>query len=239
VAQDGLRDEIVARVRLEDEVRQELKRQKSEPPAPARGRFEKFLDSKVGALVATAILSGLLVPAFQCSQERAKWRQQNRYDALQRQLVSIRECLKQFVEVQKVTGELYTLGLSLVDGSTPRSEAARQRLESLGTRRIEQNSAFAASLFFLPGAAQASLRKEWNRMIGSVQGLDGAVADLLKAPPDGTAIDRNEAALTLGDRLDEVNLAYDELVGLLQQRLQEVENASLEYQPQRPSRNGS
>lgn len=225
---EEIKSEIVARLRLEDEVRQELKRQKAEPPPPA-GRFSRFTDSKVGALVATAILSGLLVPSFQCSQERFRWREKNQYDTLQRQLGSIRESLDQFVEVQVVNAKVYHLGRSLLERSRPIDDATRTEFRSFQEERIKQNAAFAATIFYFPADFQTSIREAWNAMLAPVQDLDGQVASVL-ARPARAPTDLNETALALDDSLNAVNTAYDGLVFALQQQLREVEHASSEFQ---------
>jgi len=228
---DEIKREIVSRLQLEAEVRKQLKLEESEGSQP-KSWLRSSIESKLGLLVAGAVLSGVLVPTFQFTQERIKWRQQNQYDALQRQLGGIRESLKQFVEVQAVSASLYNLGTSLLDhGATNADERAKKLVElrTLQEKRIQQNAAFASSIFYFPADFQEKIRAGWNRMIVPIQKLDGTVAILLEQGSKEQATIR-DAPLELDSRLAEVNGAYDDLVSMLQDRLREVENASSRFQ---------
>ena len=228
---DEIKREIVSRLQLEAEVRKQLKLEESEG-APPKSWLRSSMESKLGLLVVGAVLSGVLVPTFQCTQERIKWRQQNQYDALQRQLGSIRDSLKQFVEVQAVSASLYNLGMSLLEGrATSADERAKKReeLRTLQQQRIQQNAAFASSIFYFPADFQERIRAGWNRMIVPIQKLDGTVATLLEQGGKEQATIR-DAPLELDSRLAEVNGAYDDLVSMLQDRLRKVENASSRFQ---------
>jgi len=106
---------------------------------------------------------------------------------------------------------------------------AVEELRTLQEKRIQQNAAFASSIFYFPADFQEKIRAGWNRMIVPIQKLDGTVAILLEQGPKEQATIRG-APLELDSRLAEVNGAYDDLVSMLQDRLGEVENASSRFQ---------
>ncbi len=91
---EQIRDEVLARLEIEREVREQLARQQSEPSVPSGTGIRAWLDSKFGLLLIGAVISGMLVPTFQFTQEEIRWHRQNRYNNLARQLGSMRESLK-------------------------------------------------------------------------------------------------------------------------------------------------
>ena len=89
---EEIRDEIVTKLAIEREVREQLAKQQAEQNAPPRKSRWAWLESKLGLLVIGAIFSGVLVPVFQYTQERVKWHQQNRYNA--RSCCRLRTCAR-------------------------------------------------------------------------------------------------------------------------------------------------
>ncbi len=73
---------ILERLRVEAEIRSQLG-----PPARKYG----WLQSPLSLLVAGFLLTGLLVPLLQFSQETLKWKRQNRYDNTKYQLSMMRD----------------------------------------------------------------------------------------------------------------------------------------------------
>jgi hypothetical protein len=71
---DEEKEAIAARIRTEERIRSEL-----QPPPPTHSKYA-WLDSKLFLLVAGFILTGILVPLLQFSQETIKWRRANRYE---------------------------------------------------------------------------------------------------------------------------------------------------------------
>jgi hypothetical protein len=240
---EQIRNEVLARLEIEREVREQLARQQREPSAPTATGVPAWLDSKLGLLLIGAVISGVLVPTFQFTQEEIRWHRQNRYNNLERQLGSMRESLKQFIAVQALSAELYDLGLAVLD--TPSATADRLQLEqwrkdfrALQARRVQQNAAFAATVFYFPSAAQQPIRTAWNDLMRPSQQLQAGVGGLLgeREPMTGAkktadkAIDANEVAVRLDGSLAEVNQAYERVLSMLRQQLIEVEHESSKFQ---------
>ncbi len=240
---DELKNEILLKLQIEREVREELARQQSDQTTQAKKTRWAWLESKFGLLLIGAIISGVLVPTFQFTQEEIKWHRQNRYDSLERQLGSIRESLKQFIAVQALSAELYDLGLEILE--TPSAEVERPQLEqwrkdfrALRARRVQQNAAFAASVFYFPTGSQQSIRRAWNDLMRPSQQLQTLVGGLLeenktgagKKVTAGMPAEPNEVAVHLDTSLAEVNQAYERVLSILRQQLTEVERESSKFQ---------
>jgi hypothetical protein len=232
---DEIRNEILAKLTIEREVREQLARQQADEAKPTKKSRWAWLESKLGLLVIGAIVSGVLVPVFQYTQERVKWHQQNRYNSLVLQLTNMRESLKQFIAVQALSAELYELGLDVLQArggaiTETQVEQWRKDLRALQQRRIAQNAAFAASVFYFPPAAQPPIRKEWQELIGQSEEMQGLIYGAMQSGPKATeAADANELATQLGERLNKVNHTYERLLTMLRQQLLEVENESSEF----------
>jgi len=239
---EEIKNQILAKLEIEREVREQLERQQSNQRNSPKKSPWMWLDSNLGLLLIGAVISGLLVPTFQFTQEEIKWHRQNRYNSLERQLGSLRESLKQFIAVQALSAELYDLGLSILDTSS--SGVARSRLEqwrkdfhALQARRIQQNAAFAATMFYFPTGSQQSIRTAWNDLMRPSQRLQKLVGDLLEENKTGAgnkviarkSAEPNEVALRLDTSLAEVNQAYDRLLSMLRQQLLEVEYESSKF----------
>jgi hypothetical protein len=241
---EAIKAEIVAKLEIEREVREQLARQQAEQSAPAPPKASRWgwLESKVGLLLVGAIISGVLVPTFQYNQEKLKWHRQNRYENLERQLGSMRESLKQFIAVQALSAQLYDLGLAIRDdqrasAGPAQREQWRKEFRALQARRVEQNGAFAATVFYFPVPSQQPIRKAWNDLMRPAQKLQTLVGELLnggksdagtKAGADGTA--ERDVDLELDVSLAEVNQAYEQVLSLLRQQLMEVERESAKFQ---------
>ncbi len=238
---EEIKKDILARLQIEREVREQLARQQSES-APARKSSWAWLESRFGLLLIGAILSGVLVPTFQFTQEQIKWHRQNRYDSLERQLGSIRESLKQFIAVQALSAELYDLGLAVLDSSSAGADPVQREqwhrdFRALQARRVEQNAAFAATMFYFPARSQEPIRAAWNDLLRPSQQLQTLVGELLEKSQTGAGnkapavkgLDPKELTLQLDTSVTEVNQAYERLLMTLRQQLKEVERESSEF----------
>lgn len=240
---EEIKKEIVAKLQIEREVREQLERQQGDRNAPIKKSPWAWLESKFGLLVIGAIVSGILVPTFQYTQESIKWQRQNRYSSLEHQLGSMRESLKQFIAVQALSAELYDLGLAIMDA--PSTTAAQLQLEqwrkdfrALQAQRIQQNAAFAATVFYFPIGAQQPIRQAWNDLMRPSQQLQTVVGDLLtenqrlargKKLVGGKPAKSADVGGQLDVSLAEVNQAYEHLLSMLRQQLLEVEHESSEF----------
>ena len=228
---EEIRNEILTKLAIEREVREALAREQGAPPK--KGRWA-WVESKLGLLIIGAVVSGVLVPVFQYTQERVKWHQQNRYNALVLQLTNMRESLKQFIAVQALSAELYELGLDVLQApgalDAGQVEQRRTDLRALQQRRIAQNAAFAASVFYFPAGAQPPIREAWGTLIGHSEQMQGLIYEVLQQDAKArAAVDSNELATQLGEHLNKVNQAYEHLLSMLRQQLLEVENESSKF----------
>jgi hypothetical protein len=230
---EEVKNEILARLAIEREVREQLARQQAEPAPQKKSRWS-WVETKLGLLVIGAVVSGILVPVFQYTQERVKWRQQNNYNSLVLQLTNMRESLKQFIAVQVLSSELYALGLEVVQGPGPIETAKldqwRKDLRDLQKRRVAQSGAFAASVFYFPAGAQPKIRAAWGQLIGSAEQMHGVVAEVLdRGGAQLPAAARNASATSLDVQLTKVNQSYEMLLAMLRQELLAVERESSEF----------
>lgn len=230
---EEIRNEILTKLTIEREVREQLARQQAADAAPARTSRWAWVESKLGLLVIGAIVSGVLVPVFQYTQERVKWHEQNRYNSLVLQLTNMRESLKQFIAVQALSAELYELGIDVLQSrqanvTDEQIQQWRKDLRALQQRRIAQNAAFAAAVFYFPLAAQPPIREAWQDLILQCEELQGQIDGVLQKNPK-EEVNANELATDLGERLNKVNETYERLLSMLRQQLMEVENESSEF----------
>jgi len=232
--------EVAVRLEIERQVREQLRNLEDQGAAQKR-RHWAWLDSKLALLIIGAVISGVLVPRFQFTQEKINWQRQNRYNKIERQLGSIRDSLKQFIAVQGISAELYDLGLEILDTDSAglrqvRLEEWRKDFKALKARRVQQNAAFAATMFYFPAGSRDSIRKAWNNLLLPAQKLETLVGDLMNdttGSSDGKAhkkMSANETAVQLDVSLAEVNRAYEHVLTILRSQLQEVENESAKFQ---------
>jgi len=80
---EEIKNEILAKLEIEREVREQLRRQQSDQSVSTKKSPWAWLDSKFGLLLIGAVISGVFVPTFQFTQEGIKWHKQNRYDSLE------------------------------------------------------------------------------------------------------------------------------------------------------------
>lgn len=122
---DDLREQILLRLRVEQEVRDQLALQQEQAGPPAPPPPWSWLDSKLGLLLLGALITGVLVPSFQFTQESLSWTRQNRYDELKLQRAGIHESLRQFLAAHAQSSELNEIGLAALESADPGSVGAR------------------------------------------------------------------------------------------------------------------
>jgi hypothetical protein len=240
---EDIKNDILLRLNIERDVRETLRRQQNEESAPVKKSSYAWLDSKFGLLLVGAVISGILVPTFQFTQEEIKWQRQNRYNALDRQLGNIRDSLKQFIAVQALSAELYDLGLAVLDARSagvdgPQLEHWRKDFRALQSRRLQQNATFAATVFYFPTESQQPIRTAWNELISPSQQLQTLVGNLLeenraalgKKVALGKIGNPNEAAAQLDTSVTKVNQVYEQVLLMLRHQLIEVERETFKFQ---------
>src|SRR5262245_53497303 len=112
---DEEKQQIIERLRLEQQLRTELQTSDEEEKTPSRF---KWLESKFGILIVGAIVSGILVPVFQYTQETIKWKRQNRYENVKYNLGMMREGMKEFVFVHEFVAEAYERARPFIENPT-------------------------------------------------------------------------------------------------------------------------
>ncbi len=233
--QEQLKQEILQQLRLERQVREELERRTEGPPE--KKRFA-WLESKVGLLVIGAVVSGVLVPAFQFTQETIKWMRENRYNALTRQIDDMRNSLKQLIAAHALLAATYNLGLAVPDElmqkDAARAQEARGHIRDLRLQRIQQNGTFASTILFFPRSAQADIRKAWNDYLGAADRLQYTVDNSVRIGmgPGGRARDEalNDVLRQLDTQVPECNRRYESVLALLQASIEEVQRESASFQ---------
>ncbi len=237
---EQIRKEILVRIEIEQQVREQLRDIKDQGVPPKKSHWA-WLDSKMALLVIGAVISGVLVPTFQFTQQKFNWHRQNRYDSLDRQLGNMRESLKQFIAVQGLSAELFDLGLEIIDIDSAVLLQARlnewhKMFRSIRARRVQQNAAFAATVFYFPTRSRETIREAWNNLLLPAQKLDTLVDDLLSISAQGSdgkipqKLTSNETAVQLDVNFSEANQAYKLVLAMLRQQLQEVEHESTKFQ---------
>ena len=141
---------IVERVRFEEEVRQAL----APPPAkPARRSVWDFLNSAIGILLLTSLISSGLVPYFQHKQQEAEWKRQLLADEIKYRLTMMRDCLKEFTLSATYTSQAFEL-FKVVQNRGPLTNADyaryREQLRTLQTNRFPQNARMLSLTVFYP-----------------------------------------------------------------------------------------
>ena len=68
--------EVAVRLEIERQVREQLRNSENRGAAQNKSRWA-WLDSKLALLIIGAVISGVLVPRFQFTQEKIDWQRQN------------------------------------------------------------------------------------------------------------------------------------------------------------------
>ncbi len=236
---EQIKKEISVRLEIEREVRKQLQNIENRNTEPVKSRWQ-WLESKLMLLVIGALLSGILVPTFQFTQEKIKWHRQNRYDSLERQLTSMRGSLKQFIAVHGLSAELYNLGSGALKSQSAapnqvQFEDWQKEFNLLRKRRIGKNATFAATVFFFPKGSREQIRKAWNALLLSVQKLEALVEKILNNDSknfievNGQQLTMNKIPIQLDVSLSEMNKTYNHVLKILRQQFQEVENESSKF----------
>src|SRR6185295_1522004 len=99
---DEEKNKIIERVQFEAQIRKDIQAASRDDDKPTKARW---LDSKMALLLIGSVLSGVLVPLFQYTQETIKWKRQNRYENVKYRLGMMRDGMKEFVFVHAFNAE--------------------------------------------------------------------------------------------------------------------------------------
>jgi len=233
------KNQIIERLRLESELRKELQ---SEQAPQKRSRFA-WLESKIGILFVGALVSGILVPIFQYTQETIKWKRQNRYENVKYRVGVMRDALKEFVFVHEFIAEAYEQARPLVENPIVTQKDIddynRQQFE-LQTKRFQQNAKFASLVIYFPETKRGNLRQTYNDYLAEVQVFVGQLktaagirSELLKKQSGASSEQLRKQFQEIQTQLDsaitKLNQKYEEVLQLMKVQIGDSENESEEY----------
>jgi len=233
------KNRIIERLRLESDLRKELQ---SEQEPKKRSRFA-WVESKLGILIVGALVSGVLVPIFQYTQETIKWRRQNRYENVKYRVGIMRDGIKEFVFVHEFNAEAYELARPLLENpviSQKDVDDYNQQQFELQSKRFQQNAKFASLLIYFPETKRGNLRQTYNDYLASVQVFMGQIktaagirSELLKKPSESAAEQLRKQFQEIQTQLDgaisKLNQQYEEVLQLMKVLIGESENESENY----------
>ncbi|MEQ1558164.1 MAG: hypothetical protein ABL933_04405 [Methyloglobulus sp.] len=163
------RAKIVERIRAENEIRKEL----AESEDGKKNRCS-WLESKFSLLIIGAILTGVLIPTFQATQETIKWSRQNRYDNLKYRLDSARVAMKELTITHAFVAEAFErvkiVGLDDSGNSSAIKQYMTQTVE-MDNRRFRQNALFVGALGLIDEKDRDVIQDSFNEYLSSVQQL--------------------------------------------------------------------
>jgi hypothetical protein len=213
--------EIAERVRFEHEVRKSLPTDPESKPTP-------WWEGKLFLLVAGAVITGFLVPLFQCTQSTLTWKRQNRYDAVQSRLSSMRDCSREVGKVPSLLAQAYEEARPLIEGAAISKEeydAFKKRFIAIQASRFEQNAKISSLLGSFEGSS--GIEDDFHRYIalgsGRMRLLEKAVADRMsRAEVEESKAKIDETTIVSAD-------LYDSIALRMKNAITEVENEISEY----------
>jgi hypothetical protein len=216
------KDKIIERIQFETEVRKEVQSAGTEEKKPAK---HAWLESKLILLLVGSLLSGILVPLFQYTQETIKWKRQNRYENVKFRLGMMRDGMKEFVYVHAFNAEAYERIRPFVDN--PNVE--RKDFDSYNTqhiemqnRRFQQNAKFAAFLIYFPEQERGNLRESYNDYLTSVQTYMGQLERVVQIRYALTQSPAKERQAELTTEYGELTQKIDSSLGVINQKYDTV-----------------
>lgn len=218
---DDDRERIVDRLRLESEVRKQLE---SEAVGIKKDRWA-WMESKLGLLLIGAVLTGILIPLFQATQETIRWTRQNRYDNLKYRLESTRSAMRELTLTHTFVAEAYERTKAVVGKSSTTKEKQanyESQVLEMQNRRFQQNAKFIGTLALLDETAREPIRLAFNDYLSSVQ----QYMQVLEAPRSVTGDRREEALVSLAK---DVDANYEQTLEMLKNYLRELEVQSEKY----------
>lgn len=229
---DDDRERIIERIRVESEVRKQL----ANDEAATKPSRWAWVESKLGLLIIGVVLTGVLIPLFQATQETIRWSRQNRYDNLKYRVESARSATKELTVTHAFVAEAFERA-RVVSGESPIREEARQNYKGqvleMQNRRFQQNAKFVGTLELLDETTRESITKAFNVYLSSVQQFM-QVLEIIAQPnatvngaPDDQSGRKREVALTsLAKDVDE---NYERILAMLKMYLHGLEVQSEKY----------
>ncbi len=216
------KNRIVERVQFETQVRKEVQSAGKDEQKPAK---YAWLETKLGLLLIGSLLSGILVPLFQYTQETIKWKRQNRYENVKYRLGMMREGMKEFVYVHAFNAEAYERIRPFVDNPNVEKKDfdnySSQHIE-MQNRRFQQNAKFAAYLIYFPEKDRGGLRETYNDYLTSVQTYMGQLERMVQLRYELSQSPKSEALAELQKEFGELTQKVDGSLGVINQKYDSV-----------------
>jgi hypothetical protein len=216
------KNRIIERVQFETQIRKDVQAASASDEKPARSRW---LDSKVGLLLIGSLLSGVLVPLFQYTQETIKWRRQNRYENVKYRLGMMRDGMKEFVFVHAFNAEAYERIRPFAENKVVDKKEFdsyySQHIE-MQNRRFQQNAKFAAFLIYFPEKDRGNLRETYNDYLTTVQTYMGQLERLVQVRYNLTSSPKPDEKEQLLSEFQDLTAKIDSSLEVLNQKYEEV-----------------
>lgn len=223
------KDRITERVRFENELRATL----APPRKETKSGLWGVLNSSLGILLATSLMTSFLVPQFQRKQHDLDWQRQIRAENMKFRLGMMRECLTEFTLADSLTAEAYErsrpLAVSPVISPALYGEFT-SRFTDIQNRRFEKNARVSALLVHFPN------RKDIANAIGEheirsseyMRALERFVRDRYQSgAPGGLAPDKLAEEENATRDVTTINATYD---AAIQKMTEEIHSEEARYE---------
>jgi hypothetical protein len=225
------RTKIVERLRAENEIRKEL----SESEGVNKSRWS-WIESKLGLLIIGAVLTGVLIPTFQATQETFKWYRQNKYDNLKYRLDSARLAMKELTITHAFVAEAFerTKTVSVDDSKNGDSmKKYKAQTTEMNNRRFRQNAAFVGALGLIEEKDRDVVQELFNQYLSSVQQLlfvCESIAEIRMRYQSGSkAGDEGKLQKAQESLSKDTDMRYEQTLGMLKNYLHRLEVQSEKY----------
>lgn len=228
---DEDRAKIVERIKAENEIRKEL----AESEGGKKNRCS-WLESKFSLLIIGAILTGVLIPTFQATQETIKWSRQNRYDNLKYRLDSARSAMKELTITHAFVAEAFERVKTVSADDSGNSDAIKKykaQTVEMHNRRFRQNATFVGALGLIEEKDRDVIQDSFNEYLSSVQQLLSvceAIAETRMRYRTGRNADDEAKLQKAQDSLSkDADKRYEQTLGMLKNYLHRLEVQSEKY----------
>lgn len=222
---------ITNRIRTEIQIRKKL----DEEEFPNKGIMQ-LLQSKIGLLVLGAIITGVLVPIFQASQETIKWARQNRYDNLKFKTDAIRHSIRELSNTHSYIAESSVRLKSIITNSSNKNEyltTVSREFTETQSRRLHQNAVFIGTLSFIRDGEREIIRELFNEYLSAIEQYNSISLTLIKqshVKTKNTLVDEITKLEEAKNSLEtEIKFNYERIMKVLKTYLHEMEVQNEKY----------
>jgi hypothetical protein len=232
---DEEKAKIVERIQFETQIRNDLAKSEKEQSKAIRW---SWLESKLGILLIGALISGILVPLFQFTQEKIKWTRQNRYENMKYRLEMVRNGIKELTFIHAFVAEAYERTRPFVNNETPDAKMLKSyqsQIIEMNNRRFLENAKFVASLSYFAENERAAILEAFNEYLSSVHAfislLDNRVGSRKRMSRATVAEATGTAGFdtALRSLMDEIGENYQYVFSIMQRYLGRLEDESIRY----------